>query len=42
MVWLSVGETAELGLGIVGKVRRIRIIIVMCSTDLDIQCFITD
>jgi len=39
---LSVGETAETVLGIVGNVRRIRIIIVMCSTDLESHCFITD
>jgi len=39
---LSVGETAETVLGIVGNVRRIRIIISMCSIDLASQCFITD
>jgi len=40
--WQSVGETAETVLGIVGNVRGIRIIIVMCSIDLASKCFITD
>jgi len=42
MIWLSLGETAETVLGTVGNVRRIRIIIAMCSIDLASQCFITD
>jgi len=42
MVWLNVGNTAETVLGTVGNVRRIRIIIPMCSIDLARQCFITD
>jgi len=42
MVWQIVGETAETVLGIVGNVRRISIIIVMCSIDLASQCFITE
>jgi len=42
MVWQIVGETAETVFGIVGNVRRIGIIIVMCSIDLVSQCFITD
>jgi len=42
MVWLSVGETAETVLGILGNLRKIRIIIAMCSTDLASQYFITD
>jgi len=42
MIWPSVGETAETVLGTVGNVRRIRIIIAMCSIDLVSQCFITD
>jgi len=40
--WQSVGETAETVLGNVGNVRRITIIIVMCSIDLASQYFITD
>jgi len=42
MVCQTVGETAETVLGIVGNVRRIWIIIVMCSIDLVSQCFIID
>jgi len=42
MVWQIVRETAETVVGIVGNVRRIRIIIVMCSIDLASQWFITD
>jgi len=42
MDWQNVGGTAETVLGNVGNVRRIRIIIVMCSIDLASQCFITD
>jgi len=42
MDWQSVGKTAETVLGNVGNVRRIRIIIVMCSIVLARQCFITD
>jgi len=40
MVWLSVGETAETVLGILGNVRSM-IIIAMCSIVLASQCFIT-
>jgi len=42
MHWQSVGGTAETVLAIVGNVRRIRIVIVNCSTDLASQCFIKD
>jgi len=42
MDWQNVGKTAETVLGNVGNVRKIRIIIVMCSIDLAGQCFITD
>ena len=42
MIWPSVGETAETVLGTVGNVRRIRIMIAMCSIDLVNQCFIAD
>jgi len=42
MDWQNVGETAETVLRNVENVRRIRIIIVMCSIDLANQCFITD
>ena len=42
MDWQSVGETAETVLGIVGNVRKIRIIIVICCLDLASQYFITD
>jgi hypothetical protein len=42
MDWQSVGGTAETVLGIVGNVKKIRIIIVMCSTDTASHCFITD
>jgi len=42
MVWQIVGETAETVFGIVGNVRRLRIIIVMCSIVLVRQYFITD
>ena len=38
----SVGGTAEIVLAIVGSIRRIRIIIVNCSTDPAGQCFIKD
>jgi len=39
MVWLSVGETAETVLGIVGNARRIK---KMCSIDLASRCLIID
>jgi len=39
MVWLSVGETAETVLGVVGNVRRIKI---MCSIVLTGRCLIID
>jgi len=42
MVNQNVGETAERLFGIVGNVRRIRIIILTCHIDLASQCFITD
>ena len=42
MDWHIVGETAETVLGNLGNVRRIRIIIELCSIDLASQCFITD
>ena len=42
MVCHILGETAKTVLGIVGNVRRIGIIIVMCSIDLASQGFITD
>ena len=42
MDWQIVGGTAETVLRNVENVRRIRIIIVMRSTDLASQCFITD
>jgi hypothetical protein len=42
MDWQSVGGNAETVLRIVGNVRRIRIIIVICSIDMASQCFITD
>jgi hypothetical protein len=35
MDWQIVGETAETVLRIVGNVRRIRTITVMCSIDLE-------
>jgi len=38
---LSIGETAESVLGIVGNFRRIRIIIVMYSIEMASQCLIT-
>jgi hypothetical protein len=37
-----VGETAETVLGIVGNFRSIRIMIAMCSTDVESLYFITD
>jgi hypothetical protein len=42
MVCRIVGETAETVFGIVGNVRRLWIIIVMCSIDLASQYFIID
>jgi hypothetical protein len=42
MDWQNVGGTEGTVLAIVGNVRRIRIIIVNCSTDLASQCFIKD
>jgi len=42
MVCQIVGETAETVFGIVGDVRRLQIIIVMCSIDLATQCFVID
>jgi hypothetical protein len=42
MDWQNVGESEETVLGNLGNVRRIRIIIAMCSIDLASQCCITD
>jgi hypothetical protein len=42
MDWRSVGGTAETVLAVVGNIRRIRIIIVNCSTDQASHCLIKD